>query len=47
MVSCYEAGYDGFWLHRLLAAKDMTNHVIDPASVQVTRGTSAVNLVRN
>jgi len=37
MVSCYEAGYDGFWLHRLLEAHDVRNHVIDPASLQVDR----------
>jgi transposase len=37
MVSCYEAGYDGFWLHRLLEAHDIRNHVIDPASLQVDR----------
>jgi transposase len=32
--SCYEAGYDGFWLHRLLEAHGVRNHVIDPASLQ-------------
>lgn len=37
MVSCYEAGYDGFWLHRLLTAHGIDNHVLDPASVQVNR----------
>ena len=37
MISCYEAGYDGFWLHRLLEAHGVRNHVIDPASVQVDR----------
>src|SRR6201982_3555513 len=37
MVSCYEAGYDGFWLHRLLEAHDIRNHVIDAASLQVDR----------
>jgi len=37
MVSCYEAGYDGFWLHRLLEGHDVRNHVIDPASLQVDR----------
>src|SRR6185295_12022090 len=37
MVSCYEAAYDGFWLHRLLQAHDIRNHVIDPASLQVDR----------
>ena len=37
VVSCYEAGYDGFWLHRLLEARGVRNYVIDPASVQVDR----------
>jgi transposase len=36
-VSCYEAGYDGFWLHRLLDAHGVLNFVIDPASLQVDR----------
>jgi transposase len=36
-VSCYEAGYDGFWLHRLLEAHGIRNYVIDPASLQVDR----------
>jgi len=35
VVSCYEAGYDGFWLHRLLTAAGMTSHVFDPASIAV------------
>src|SRR5262249_39185318 len=35
VVSCYEAGYDGFWLHRLLSAAGITNFVFDPASVPV------------
>lgn len=35
VVSCYEAGYDGFWLHRLLTAARITNHVFDPASIAV------------
>src|SRR4029077_3939067 len=29
VISCYEAGYDGFWLHRLLEAQGVRNHVID------------------
>ena len=37
IVSCYEAGYDGHWLHRWLTDQGVTNHVIDPASVQVNR----------
>src|SRR5205807_89375 len=35
VVSCYEAGYDGFWLHRLLRAAGIINHVFDPASIAV------------
>jgi transposase len=37
IVSCYEAGYDGFWLHRVLEAHGIHNHVLDPASLQVSR----------
>ena len=37
VMSCYEAGYDGFWLHRLLEARGIRNFVIDPASLQVDR----------
>ena len=37
MLSCYEAGYDGFWLHRLLEAHGVRNHVLDPASLLVNR----------
>jgi transposase len=36
-ITCYEAGYDGFWLHRLLEAQGVRNYVIDPASLQVNR----------
>lgn len=35
VVSCYEAGYDGFWLHRLLSGAGITNLVFDPASIAV------------
>jgi transposase len=37
VFSCYEAGYDGFWLHRLLQANGIENHVMDPASLPVDR----------
>jgi transposase len=37
VMSCYEAGYDGFWLHRLLEADGVRNCVVDPASLQVDR----------
>src|SRR6202047_3782325 len=37
MISCYEAGYDGFWLHCWLVRNGGGRHVIYPASVQVDR----------
>lgn len=37
VVSCYEAGYDGFWLHRWLESRGIKNRVLDAASVQVNR----------
>ena len=37
IVSCYEAGRDGFWLHRYLVAHNVQNHVIDSASIEVNR----------
>jgi transposase len=37
VVSCYEAGRDGFWLHRYLRAQGVMNHVIDSASIEVNR----------
>jgi transposase len=35
VASCYEAGYDGFWLHRLLLAAGVLNFVFDAASIPV------------
>lgn len=35
VASCYEAGYDGFWLHRLLLAAGITNYIFDPSSIAV------------
>ena len=37
VVSCYEAGRDGFWIHRWLLSLGWTNHVVDPASIEVNR----------
>lgn len=37
VVSCYEAGYDGFWLHRVLCANGVANQVLDGASLPVDR----------
>lgn len=36
-MSCYEAGYDGFWLHRLLCGHGIDNRVLDAASILVDR----------
>jgi transposase len=35
--SCYEAGRDGFWVHRLLERIGITNRVVDSASIEVNR----------
>lgn len=37
VVLAYEAGYDGFWLQRRLAAEGITCWVMDPGSLQVDR----------
>ena len=37
VISCFEAGRDGFWLHRFLIDQGVDNVVIDPASVAVDR----------
>jgi transposase len=37
VVSCYEAGRDGFWLHRFLLAAGVVNCVVDSSSIQVDR----------
>jgi transposase len=37
LVSAYEAGQEGFWLHRWLEQQGVINHVIDPKSVPVSR----------
>jgi len=37
VVSCYEAGRDGFWLHRYLHSCGIDNVVVDSASIEVDR----------
>jgi transposase len=37
VVSCYEAGRDGFWLHRALEMLGVENKVVDSASIEVNR----------
>jgi transposase len=35
--SCYEAGRDGFWLHRYLVSRGIANVVVDSSSIEVKR----------
>jgi len=35
--SCYEAGRDGFWLHRYLVSRGNANHIVDSSSIEVNR----------
>ena len=37
VVTCYEAGRDGFWIHRALEATEVSNDVIESASLEVDR----------
>jgi len=37
VVSCYEAGRDGFWIHRALGALGVANRVVDSSSIEVNR----------
>jgi transposase len=37
VVSCYEAGRDGFWLHRALTQMAGENLIVDSSSIEVNR----------
>ncbi|MBV8408120.1 MAG: IS110 family transposase [Alphaproteobacteria bacterium] len=37
VLSCYEAGYEGFWLHRRLQAAGIDSWIVDPSSLRVDR----------
>src|SRR2546427_11947720 len=37
VVSCYEAGRDGFWIHRALTQLGLRNRVVDSSSIEVNR----------
>ena len=37
VLSCYEAGRDGFWIHRALQAQGLENRVVDSSSIEVSR----------
>jgi transposase len=37
VVACYEAGRDGFWLHRCLLSRGVQNAIVDSSSIRVDR----------
>ena len=37
VACCFEAGRDGFWLHRLLTAQGIAAYVLEPTSILVNR----------
>jgi len=37
VVSCYEAGRDGFWIHRFLKSVGVASQVVDSSSIEVKR----------
>jgi transposase len=37
VITIYEAGFDGFWLHRLLEANGIGSHVVDAGSIAAPR----------
>ena len=37
VLSCYEAGRDGFWLHRYLTSVGVQNLIVDSSSIEVNR----------
>lgn len=46
MMSCYEAGRDGFWLHRYLTEQGMESLVVDSSSIEVRRRAKKVKTDR-
>jgi hypothetical protein len=46
IVSIYEAGLDGFWVHRMLEASAVESHVVDAASIAVNRRSRRVKTDR-
>jgi transposase len=37
VCSCYEAGRDGFWLHRYLVSRGIANRIVDSSSIEINR----------
>jgi transposase len=46
VVSCYEAGRDGFWIHRFLLSKGIQNQVVDSSSIETNRRAKKVKTDR-
>lgn len=42
VCTCYEAGRDGFWLHRALTERGISNVVVDSSSIEVNRRSKQV-----
>jgi transposase len=42
VCTCYEAGRDGFWLHRALTSRGIHNLVVDSSSIEVDRRSKRV-----
>ena len=37
ILSCYEAGFEGHWLHRWLESQGVVSHEVDPSSIEINR----------
>ena len=37
VMSCYEAGRDGFWLHQYLLDRGILNQIVDSSSIEINR----------
>ena len=37
IITIQEAGLDGFWIHRMLEGEEIESHVVDPASIAISR----------
>jgi transposase len=46
VVSCYEAGRDGFWIHRWLCSIGVDSRVVDSASIEVSQRAKRVKTDR-
>jgi transposase len=43
VMTCYEAGRDGFWVHRYLVSQTIKNIVVDSASIEGDLKVSGTN----